>query len=1119
MTSTANGHHVDPKDGRQSNEKRPNGRSFEEHQRRDVLLCGVAEAARRLLAIADFDAAVNEALEAIGTAAGIDRIFVYQHHVELQTCREFADCPYEWTVPGIVRSCDLPGQFPMFYDEIPGYIDWVSELKAGRAVQKLAKDMSVAGQEKQIQEQALSVLTVPIFIRGSYWGNFGFDDCTTERVWSEAEIAVLETAAVSFAGALRRRGDVAELERRDALLNSVNAAAQCLVATDDLERAIPEALQILGEGTRQDRVYVFENVFPKGPGEVFGETPFEWVKKGVPTSSEIATSAWPLPMASFPSELMNPFFEGQAVQFLTRDLEGSARAINEEGQTLSLVAVPIAVSGRWWGVLGFDDCTTERVWSDAEIAVLQTAAACIGSAIERDRTRKDREAAARARAQELETHNRVLARRDRILQATATASNVLLNGEDFDASVSEALESLGESLGFDRIAVGQQFGDPTGKTSGFIRFLYEWDAPGISAQLQDYEDMADFHWDEMGLGSWYEASLRGEAFGQLIDELPKPFRGLMESVDVKSTHNVPIFVEGQFWGVFGIDHCSEKRLLTQSELIALKTAANCVGGAIERDLTRKEREAAVQTRAAEVETHNQALAERDRILEATAAAANVMLTEENFDRAVNDALQIIGAGLEVDRVLLGQYLEPSSEWKFCYIQFLYEWASPNTSLQLEHPELSRIGNGGIEEIIDCLRAGEVFGGIVEELPEPFRSGQQELGAQSVYAVPVVVNSRFWGIVALDDCHQKTRRSDAELEALRTLANCIGSAIEREQLRQAELQSRAAREVAERTALIERERAARATELEAANAVLTTRDRWLETTAAAANQLLSSDDVATSVNVALATIGENLECDRVTVLEYIRNPDASPDDLGLMRLLYEWDAEGIAAQMDAPELHDIPADGIEDWFREILKGQYVGGVVAELDEPFRSGQQKLGVQSTYGVPVFVEETLWGLVAMDHCREARRLSAAELAVFRTAATCVGSAIYQARVQRDRAARERARLLGSVAEVANLLLQSADYTTVLPEVVRLLGEAVRSDRCAVTQDVIHPDSGHLAVKFLHEWCAAGRESTATCVPEFLDEGQHLRLDGSFLEFHQSLLRGEVVNFLVADLSAPER
>ncbi|MEM9537133.1 MAG: GAF domain-containing protein, partial [Cyanobacteria bacterium P01_E01_bin.45] len=47
----------------------------------------------------------------------------------------------------------------------------------------------------------------------------------------------------------------------------------------------------------------------------------------------------------------------------------------------------------------------------------------------------------------------------------------------------------------------------------------------------------------------------------------------------------------------------------------------------------------------------------------------------------------------------------------------------------------------------------------------------------------------------------------------------------------------------------------------------------------------------------------------------------------------------------------------------------------------------------------------------------------------------------------------------------------------------------------------------------------STATCVPEFLDEGQHLRLDGSFLEFHQSLLRGEVVNFLVADLSAPER
>ncbi|MEM9567771.1 MAG: GAF domain-containing protein [Cyanobacteria bacterium P01_E01_bin.34] len=1313
MTATTDEHHDAPRAERKRSNQHSNGRKLTERQKQDALLGGVAEAARRLLAIADFDAAVNGALEAIATAAGIDRIFVYQHQVDVPTRREYANCPYEWTVPGIVRSCDLPDQFPMFYDKISGYTDWLAELKAGRAVQKLAKEMSDAGQQKQLQEQAQSVLTVPIFIGGNYWGNFGFDDCTTERVWSEADIAVLETAAASFAGALQRRGNEAELKQRDALLNSVNAAAQCLVAIDDLERAIPESLRILGERTQQDRVYVFENVFPKGPDEVFWEVAYEWVKKGVPASEEVTASEWPIPMASFPPEIMAPFLDGQAIQFLTSVLEGKARAVNEEGQTLSLIAVPIAVSGQWWGVLGFDDCTTERVWSDAEVAVLETAAACLGSAIERERTRKEREAVVRARELELETHNQVLARRDRILQATATASNVLLNGENFDASVSEALAILGESLGFDRIAVGQQFDDRTGESSGFVRFLYEWDGPGISAQLQHYEDMADFYWDEVGLRSWYEANLRGEAFGQVLEDLPEPFRTLQQSVDVKSTHNIPIFVEGEFWGVFGIDHCREKKLLSAVELVALKTAANCVGGAIARDRARKEREAAARARseelaqvnsvlkdsltrlasepdlnaflgyvidsinnavgaakghvflhdahantlelllsvqqgtvhigatedeprlfhsafpaditpaypemyktdeivlfsliqetqaiwpgnaewhrrcghveaaavtlrsgnrpigmlglcftepvaitnegktlinaladqaavaielarlaeenkqtavvrereaaararAEELEAHNQALAERDRILEATAAAANVMLTDEDFNSAVNSALQIIGMGLGVDRVGLMKKFD-STDNTLGYHQQIFEWTGIGLPSQLDHPELVRISECGIEYLGEQLARGEIFGGIVVELPEPFRSGQQELGVQSTYAVPVMVDSDYWGLIGLDDCHRQTRRSEAELEALRTLANCIGSAIEREQLRQAELQAHAAREAAERAALIERERAARAAELETANAILTTRERWLQTTATAANQLLSSNDVAASVNVALATIGENLDCDRITVMEYIRDPNASPDDLGLMRVLYEWFTEGIASQSDDPELRDIPADGIEDWFRQFLNGQYVGGVVAELEEPFRSSQQKLGVKSTYGVPVFVEGTLWGIVAMDHCREARRLSAAELAVFRTAATCVGSAIYQARVRRDRAARERARLLSSVAEAANLLLRSEDYTTVLPEVTRLLGEAVECDRCSIGQDVAHPNSDRSAVKIRAdwEWCSAATLASG----EFSPNGDGLFHWDDAPYIAAKLRNAEVANVLVPNLPEPDR
>jgi predicted nuclease with TOPRIM domain len=49
----------------------------------------------------------------------------------------------------------------------------------------------------------------------------------------------------------------------------------------------------------------------------------------------------------------------------------------------------------------------------------------------------------------------------------------------------------------------------------------------------------------------------------------------------------------------------------------------------------------------------------------------------------------------------------------------------------------------------------------------------------------------------------------------------------------------------------------------------------------------------------------------------------------------------------------------------------------------------------------------------------------------------------LQQSEAQNHQAPLLSVVSQVANLLLRSQDYTTVLRDVVRLLGEVVGSDR----------------------------------------------------------------------------
>jgi PAS domain S-box-containing protein len=121
-----------------------------------------------------------------------------------------------------------------------------------------------------------------------------------------------------------------------------------------------------------------------------------------------------------------------------------------------------------------------------------------------------------------------------------------------------------------------------------------------------------------------------------------------------------------------------------------------------------------------------------------------------------------------------------------------------------------------------------------------------------------------------------------------------------------------------------------------------------------------------------------------------------------------------------------------------------------------------------------------------------------------------------QRHRAAQERATCPATAAQVANLLLRSPDYTTVLPDVVRRLGEAVGSDRCGTGQIILHPISGKSAVRILPEWCKTGTLHSE----EFCPHSDRLFLwenDAPYIA--QQLVRGEVINCFVADLPEPDR
>ena len=998
------------------------------------LLEAVADCASALLGDNDFESGVNEALKILGASIGADRLGINEHHDDPtgQTLG-YVVAKYEWL------SSETESQ--LYHSELSripydGVEDCYYMFVSGRYWGGLLENMPEPFRSGQKKLGVQATYAIPVIVKEKYWGIIGLDFCRTARKLCEAQIAVLKTAATCIGSAIQRERNRQEKEaaerkallqqqkakelqkrdyevsRRHRLLNITAKAAQALLNDINLEQAIAKALRIVGEGIDTDRVAVMEHHEDTGSSLGFVRTLFEW-------NSPYAVSQLRHPeLQQISYDGIEDWYEklsqGKAVGGDIKELPEAIRQGQLELGVKSMYAVPIIVEEKYWGVVGFDDCREAKQRTESEISILKATAACIGSAIQQSRISRQREQAERQalveteKAVQLAKHNLVLEQRDNILAATAEASNILLIGEDFNKAINQALQIIGNSIDTDRVTVIENWYNPSKSLTPYWRILYEWNSTYVIPQIS-HPDVTQGSYE--GIEKWYELQSQGQSISCRLEEMPEPFRSGQAKIGVKVLHAVPIFVEGKHWGVVGFDDCRETRR-SEAELSLLKTAANCIGGAIQQKRIRLakeeadrnillEREQAAVEKASQLTEYNLVLEQRDnevqrsyRILAATAQASNVLLIGEDFNKAVNKALKIIGQTIDVDRVLAIEHWHNTLEPLIPYWRILYEWNSDRVMPQLSQPHLCEGSYAGIEEWYEILGKGQTISRQLEEIPEPFRSIKAEIGIKILHVIPVFVEGRYWGVLAVNDCQEAKYRSEAELNIFKTAANCIGGAIQQERIR-------LAKEEADRNILLEREQAAieKAEQLRENNLVLSLRDKWLEATANAANKLLEISDLDEGINAALKVLGESLDCDRVCVIQNIE--DTNSETSGFMRCVYEWNSKFASPQIHDPEFKEFSNDGLEEWFDKVKNGSedYVGGTIDEVPQAYVNAFIKLEIQSTYNVSIFVGDRFWGIIGIDFCREAKRLTSAEIAVFKTAASCIGSAIFRQQIQQEK------------------------------------------------------------------------------------------------------------------------
>ncbi|HEY9744158.1 MAG TPA: PAS domain S-box protein [Coleofasciculaceae cyanobacterium] len=165
-----------------------------------------------------------------------------------------------------------------------------------------------------------------------------------------------------------------------------------------------------------------------------------------------------------------------------------------------------------------------------------------------------------------------------LLQGVAQATNQLLTTGDFSTAINQALATLGQVTGVDRVYIFEIHPHPeTGEPALSQRF--EWARETVSAEI-DNPQLQNLPYAAYGMSQYYEALLAGQSCSGLVRELSPLERQLFEPQGIVSILVVPIPVNGKVWGLIGFDDCHCERRWSNDESAVLMTMAATVGSCI-----------------------------------------------------------------------------------------------------------------------------------------------------------------------------------------------------------------------------------------------------------------------------------------------------------------------------------------------------------------------------------------------------------------------------------------------------------------------------------------------------------------------------------------------------------
>jgi len=203
--------------------------------KRECYLNALVQGQQQLLAFTQSDPDYTGILKLLGQSANASRAYLFENSYDSEG-RLVMNQKAEWCAEGIIPQINVPSLQDFPYEKMP-YLTEV--LQRGDAYSELVKDLPEVERHILEAEDICSILILPLFVSGEFYGYVGFDNCVEALLWDELDVNLLRAAASAFSLHKEQRLAEAKLKSAKEAAESANRAKSEFLANMSHEIRTP----------------------------------------------------------------------------------------------------------------------------------------------------------------------------------------------------------------------------------------------------------------------------------------------------------------------------------------------------------------------------------------------------------------------------------------------------------------------------------------------------------------------------------------------------------------------------------------------------------------------------------------------------------------------------------------------------------------------------------------------------------------------------------------------------------------------------------------------------------------------------------------------------------------